>query len=92
MSGSFSGRFSRKMLCTFLCIILASAAILVHFLLPNASEPVQPVISEPLQSIYSVLITLMLTFQAARIKLSFGMVVARFVSAFRVQADTPALL
>ena len=22
MSGSFSGRFSRKMLCTFMCIIL----------------------------------------------------------------------
>jgi hypothetical protein len=34
-------------LTAFLCIILASAAILVHFLLPNASEPVQPV-NEPL--------------------------------------------
>ncbi len=35
-------------LTAFLCIILAAAAFLVYFLLPNASEPVQPVISEPL--------------------------------------------
>ena len=35
-------------LTAFLCIVLASAAVLVYFLLPNASEPVQPVISEPL--------------------------------------------
>ena len=34
-------------LTAFLCIILASAAVLVYFLLPNAAEPVQ-IESEPL--------------------------------------------
>ena len=35
-------------LTAFLCIVLASAAFLVYFLLPNAAEPAQPVVSEPL--------------------------------------------
>ena len=35
-------------LTAFLCIVLASAAVLVYLLLPNASEPVQPVTAEPL--------------------------------------------
>ena len=35
-------------LTAFLCMVLATAAFLVYFLLPNAAEPVQPVVSEPL--------------------------------------------
>ena len=35
-------------LTAFLCIVLASAALLIYILLPNAAEPVQPVTAEPL--------------------------------------------
>ncbi len=35
-------------LTAFLCTVLASAAFLVYFLLPNAQEEVQPEVSEPL--------------------------------------------